>query len=491
MTSDGAPIERLTDAPHRPLLSVFSPDRLELVKGQPARAPRAPRPARRRALAVCAPRRGAAYREALAQRNALLGRVRAGRVAAERARAVERDARRGRRRAGRRPRRGGRDWIADRFARHAERARPRRRRLAIAYRQRIAGARRADELVAELEAALDDRSRARLHDARTPPRRPRAHRATGATLRRYGSQGEQRLALLALLLAERDALARRARAAAAAAARRRDERARRGAPRAPRRRAARAAARPSSPRPSPTTCPGWDDDDVDAGRGRVRRRAPRPLADGARRRSRRRSRRATPLARVQARLAARSSGDAIARRTARPSAERGGVLQVACDEAVWAAELELMGARDLVDRLDGRASAAPRSPRCAAARSRSRALNIRRLAGIFRASDGPVRHPLVLLFCRRIRRAPERPRRDRRPGLCHVFGGPLTDERNTRRGRLRRAGHHAFSRASRPSACGPACTSARPASAACTTSSTRSSTTPSTRRSRASAPPST
>src|ERR1700691_1847570 len=34
MTSDGAPVERLADAPHRPLVAVFAPDRLELVKGQ-------------------------------------------------------------------------------------------------------------------------------------------------------------------------------------------------------------------------------------------------------------------------------------------------------------------------------------------------------------------------------------------------------------------------------------------------------------------------
>ena len=35
MTSDGAPVERLLDVSHRPLISVFSPDRLELVKGSP------------------------------------------------------------------------------------------------------------------------------------------------------------------------------------------------------------------------------------------------------------------------------------------------------------------------------------------------------------------------------------------------------------------------------------------------------------------------
>ena len=36
MTADGAPVERLLDAPQRPLVSVFLPDRLELVKGVPA-----------------------------------------------------------------------------------------------------------------------------------------------------------------------------------------------------------------------------------------------------------------------------------------------------------------------------------------------------------------------------------------------------------------------------------------------------------------------
>jgi predicted nucleic acid-binding Zn ribbon protein len=35
-------------------------------------------------------------------------------------------------------------------------------------------------------------------------------------------------------------------------------------------------------------------------------------------------------------------GEAIAAHC-QPIAERGGVLEVACDEAVWAAELELMG----------------------------------------------------------------------------------------------------------------------------------------------------
>src|SRR5947199_118551 len=35
-TLDGAPVEKLSDAPGRPLVAVFLPDRLELIKGAPA-----------------------------------------------------------------------------------------------------------------------------------------------------------------------------------------------------------------------------------------------------------------------------------------------------------------------------------------------------------------------------------------------------------------------------------------------------------------------
>src|SRR5919112_814915 len=75
-TADGAPVERLSDAPGRPLVAVFLPDRLELVKGAPAL---------RRAhvdqvVAALWPTRAAtrrAYSAALAQRNALVGAIRA------------------------------------------------------------------------------------------------------------------------------------------------------------------------------------------------------------------------------------------------------------------------------------------------------------------------------------------------------------------------------------------------------------------------------
>src|SRR4051812_32481319 len=70
-TADGAPVERLLDVDDRPLVSVFLPDRLELVKGAPAL-----RRAHVDQVVVAAwPGRAAtrsAYGRALAQRNALI-----------------------------------------------------------------------------------------------------------------------------------------------------------------------------------------------------------------------------------------------------------------------------------------------------------------------------------------------------------------------------------------------------------------------------------
>jgi DNA replication and repair protein RecF len=202
MTSDGAPVERIADVAHRPLLSVFSPDRLELVKGAPAL---------RRAhldqfVAAVWPARAAtrrAYREALAQRNALLGRIRAGRAApddlsawnatlaqsgvalsADRAAAV--------------------DLLATGCSAHAAEL-GLDGGVSISYRRRSL-ATSADELAQELEEALPA-DLARGHTTRGPHRDDLEIARGGRALRRYGSQGEQRLALLALLLAERDALA--------------------------------------------------------------------------------------------------------------------------------------------------------------------------------------------------------------------------------------------------------------------------------------------
>src|SRR5688500_65609 len=76
-TVDGAPVERLTDTAARPLVSVFLPDRLELVKGPPALR----RSHLDQVVAALWPSRVAtrrSYSQALQQRNALLSRVRRG-----------------------------------------------------------------------------------------------------------------------------------------------------------------------------------------------------------------------------------------------------------------------------------------------------------------------------------------------------------------------------------------------------------------------------
>src|ERR1700732_1927362 len=75
MTSDGAPAERLLDLEHRPLLSVFEPDRLELLKGPPALR----RAHLDQVVRAIRPRRASDRREysrVLAQRNALLAGIR-------------------------------------------------------------------------------------------------------------------------------------------------------------------------------------------------------------------------------------------------------------------------------------------------------------------------------------------------------------------------------------------------------------------------------
>ena len=51
MRVDGANVERLLEVSERPLVSVFLPDRLELIKGAPVAAPRPSGPVRGRAVA--------------------------------------------------------------------------------------------------------------------------------------------------------------------------------------------------------------------------------------------------------------------------------------------------------------------------------------------------------------------------------------------------------------------------------------------------------
>jgi DNA replication and repair protein RecF len=199
---DGAPVERLLDSPARPLVSVFAPDRLELVKGPPGI---------RRAhldqlIAALWPARAQARREyarALGQRNALLARIRAGSSRSALA-----------------------AWDRE-LARHALELREHRNAAVALLEEPFA--RLAEQLGCEGGARLEYRPRSRADDedafvveleqrlasdlergftAHGPHRDELAIARGGRELRTYGSQGEQRLALLALLLAERALLAR-------------------------------------------------------------------------------------------------------------------------------------------------------------------------------------------------------------------------------------------------------------------------------------------
>ncbi|HET9123312.1 MAG TPA: DNA replication and repair protein RecF [Solirubrobacteraceae bacterium] len=207
MRADGAPVERLLDVPDRPLVSVFLPDRLELIKGAPALR-RGHLDAFVAALWPARVQTRRAYAQALAQRNALLARLRTG---AGRAQAAATLASWDLQLA-----RHGLALMADRaeavgsidgaFARLCEElgldGDP-----AIRYRPRSrAGA--AEELVAELADRVDA-DLERGFTGHGPHRDDVATLRAGRELRAYGSQGQQRLALLAWLLAERSALAER------------------------------------------------------------------------------------------------------------------------------------------------------------------------------------------------------------------------------------------------------------------------------------------
>jgi DNA replication and repair protein RecF len=195
---DGAPVDRFGPEAPRPLTVVFLPERLELVRGGPSlRRAHVDQfaAALHPALADLRPR----YARALAQRNALVARhsvapgmldpwdaelARLGwELMQERTRACE--------------------VLAEPFARLAwELGLPERAELA--YRPRSA-ATSADELRAELaERHAADLQRG--FTAHGPHRDELLLAHGGRPLRTFGSQGQQRVGLLALLLSERDVL---------------------------------------------------------------------------------------------------------------------------------------------------------------------------------------------------------------------------------------------------------------------------------------------
>ena len=202
LKADGAPVERLIDVSARPLVSVFLPDRLELVKGAPSLR-RAHLDQLVSALWPARTDTRRAYNAALAQRNALLGRIRSGRASRASLPAWDAEV--------------ARHGIALRDDRAAavERIRAPFGLLAgelglageatLRYRARSKAA-SAEELAAEL-AERTDGDLERGFTGHGPHRDDLVLERDGRELRSYGSQGEQRLGLLALLLAEREALA--------------------------------------------------------------------------------------------------------------------------------------------------------------------------------------------------------------------------------------------------------------------------------------------
>jgi DNA replication and repair protein RecF len=198
---DGQEVARVDAGEARPFVCVFIPDRLSLLKGPPALR-RAHLDEFAGALWPSRARDRREYARALAQRNALLAGMRSGRLSRASLPA----------------------WDSE-FAAHGIRLRETRARAAAALELPLAE--RAYDLGLPGEASLEYRPGFGAEDAAVflaalqerlpvdlargfstygPHRDELVVRLDGRAIRSYGSQGEQRLALLALLFAERDLL---------------------------------------------------------------------------------------------------------------------------------------------------------------------------------------------------------------------------------------------------------------------------------------------
>jgi DNA replication and repair protein RecF len=184
----------------RPPVAVFSPDRLVLIKGPPGER----RAHLDRFVAARWPSRAdlrQRFGKVLAQRNALLARLAAGRGSPS-----ELDV-----------------WdttLAEAAAALVQARREATAQLAVPFSEAAAAlgleggatieyAPRAEGSTVEIRTGLDERREADLRLGRTSwgPHLDELKLATaGRSLRRYGSQGQQRAALLALLFAERQVL---------------------------------------------------------------------------------------------------------------------------------------------------------------------------------------------------------------------------------------------------------------------------------------------
>ena len=197
---DGNPADAATIARHRPPVAVFAPDRLSLIKGPPGE--------RRAHLDGFAAARWPAraelrkrFGQALAQRNALLARIAAsggdsGQLDAWDATLAEAAAALVAARA---------EAVAELSEPFAEAA----AELGLEGGAALVYAPRATGSAVEIEAGLRQR---RAQDVQLGRGSWGPHldelklEAAGRSLRRYGSQGQQRAALLALLFAEREVL---------------------------------------------------------------------------------------------------------------------------------------------------------------------------------------------------------------------------------------------------------------------------------------------
>jgi DNA replication and repair protein RecF len=200
----GRPLAGVPD--ERPLVSVFHPDRLQLVKGSPAHR----RAHVDRLCGAIWPARADLRRRfgrTLAQRNALVSRIRAGLGGADSLPAWDE-----RLADEAEPLVAARGEAVDALARTFS-------ELAdglglpgaeVAYRPRVRGGR--DELLTEL-ARRRSEDLGRAYTSYGPQLDEVELRLAGKALRRFGSQGQQRLALLALLFAERAVLMEAGRAA--------------------------------------------------------------------------------------------------------------------------------------------------------------------------------------------------------------------------------------------------------------------------------------
>ena len=201
---DGAPVDRLVDNPVAAARERVPARPARARQGPAGAAPRAPRPGRRRAVAVA---RGDAQGVRGRARRSATRSSRGSARAAPRASSLPRVGRRARPardRAARGPRPGGRG--AARAVRRGGRRARAQRRGARSRSARGPARRRVEELAAELAAGVDA-DLERGFTQRGPHRDDLALLRDGRPLRDYGSQGEQRIALLALLLAEREVLA--------------------------------------------------------------------------------------------------------------------------------------------------------------------------------------------------------------------------------------------------------------------------------------------